>query len=46
MKKKDIKKFSKQKQGFNNLTFDGINVIISKKDKSDIEMSLDTASNN
>jgi hypothetical protein len=45
-KKKDIKKFSKQKPGFNNLTFDGINVIISKKDKSDIEMSLDTASNN
>ena len=45
-KKKDIKKFSKQKPGLNHLTTDGINVIISKKDKSDIEMSLDTASNN
>ena len=45
-KKKDIKKFSKQKSGLNNLTVDGINVIISKKDKSDIELSLDNSLNN
>lgn len=42
-KKKDIKKFSKYKPGLNNLTADGINVIISKKNKSEIELSIDAA---
>ena len=44
-KKKDIKKFSKQKSSLNHLAPDGINVIISKKDKSEIELSIDTALN-
>jgi hypothetical protein len=44
-KKKDIKKFSKQKSGLNNFAPDGINVIISKKDKSEIELSIDAALN-
>ena len=45
-KKKDIKKFSKQKSSLNHLAPDGINVIISKKDKSEIELSIDATSNN
>jgi len=40
-KKKDIKKFSKQKSSLNHLAPDGVNVIISKKEKSEIELSLD-----
>ena len=44
-KKKDIKKFSKQKSSLNHLAPDGINVIISKKDKSEIELSIDAALN-
>jgi hypothetical protein len=44
-KKKDIKKFSKNKPVLNHLTTDGINVIISKKDKSEIELSIDAALN-
>jgi hypothetical protein len=42
-KKKDIKKFSKNKPALNHLTTDGINVIINKKDKSEIELSIDAA---
>ena len=42
-KKKDIKKFSKQKPGLNNLATEGINVIISKKDKSEIELFIESA---
>jgi len=42
-KKKDIKKFSKQKPGLNNLATEGINVIISKKDKSEIELSIESS---
>ena len=45
-KKKDIKKFSKQKSSLNHLAPDGINVIISKKDKSEIELSIDATLNN
>jgi hypothetical protein len=44
-KKKDIKKFSKQKSSLNHLAPDGINVIISKKNKSEIELSIDAALN-
>jgi hypothetical protein len=44
-KKKDVKKFSKQKSSLNHLAPDGINVIISKKDKSEIELSIDNALN-
>lgn len=44
-KKKDIKKFSKQKSSLNHLAPDGINVIISKRDKSEIELSIDAALN-
>ena len=44
-KKKDVKKFSKQKFSLNHLAPDGINVIISKKDKSEIELSIDAALN-
>lgn len=44
-KKKDIKKFSKQKSCLNHLAPDGINVIISKKDKSEIELSIDATLN-
>jgi hypothetical protein len=44
-KKKDIKKFSKNKPVLNHLTTDGINVIINKKDKSEIELSIDAAAN-
>ena len=40
-KKKDIKKFSKPKACLNHLAPDGVNVIISKKEKSEIELSLD-----
>ena len=40
-KKKDIKKFSKQKSCLNHLAPNGVNVIISKKEKSEIEVSHD-----
>ncbi len=45
-KKKDIKKFSKPKPGLNNLATEGINVIISKKDKSEIELFIENAAKN
>ena len=40
-KKKDIKKFSKQKSCLNHLAPNGVNVIISKREKSEIELSHD-----
>lgn len=40
-KKKDIKKFSKQKSCLNHLAPNGVNVIISKREKSEIEVSHD-----
>ena len=40
-KKKDIKKFSRQKSCLNHLAPNGVNVIISKKEKSEIEVSHD-----
>jgi hypothetical protein len=40
-KKKDIKKFSKPKSCLNHLAPNGVNVIISKREKSEIELSHD-----